>query len=483
MLSVMDQHEFQRSAAWPASAMERLRADKVEEVLRKAAAVSSEQELRDLLDDVLDSAVRIIPGAESGLVELVEGQELVCRAAVGDATPHLGSRLALADSLSGKCTLTGRHVLCGDTEVEEDANRFACRVAGARSMLIVPLPYRGGHSGNLKFYASQRNAFDNEDLLLVQLLAGPVTIALSSMAYAQEAEERSAAMKRFVATFEQAAVGMAHVSPAGRLILVNDRFCEIAGHGREALMAGGFQQITHPEDLDANLACMADLLAGNAASYEMEKRYITAAGATVWVNLTVSLVRRSDGEPDFFVAVVEDISERRQAETAAARDELTGLYNRRGLGDLMEPLLSHCSAAGEPITVAFLDLDGFKQVNDKFGHDEGDRCLVKVSRALEQTLRSGDKLARVGGDEFLALLPGAAEPVAERLVGRLQQAAKEAGQDEAWKIEASAGAVVIPPSSQISPKSAITAADLLMYRAKQSPDRKRVIERYVPEER
>ncbi|MEW5881951.1 MAG: PAS domain S-box protein [Pseudomonadota bacterium] len=120
--------------------------------------------------------------------------------------------------------------------------------------------------------------------------------------------------RRFRATFEQAAVGMAHVAPDGRWLLVNDRLCEIVGYTREELLARSFQDITHPDDLERDLEQVRRLLAGQIGSYTLEKRYLRKDGSTVWINLTVALVRRGDGSPDYFVSVVEDISERKRAE-------------------------------------------------------------------------------------------------------------------------------------------------------------------------
>ncbi len=115
----------------------------------------------------------------------------------------------------------------------------------------------------------------------------------------------------FAATFEQAAVGMAHVSPSGSFLAVNDTLCRILGRPREALMAVTFQDLTHPDDLRADLAQVEALLAGGIATYSMEKRYLLPDGGTFWANLTVSLVRDLDGAPDYFISVVEDISARK----------------------------------------------------------------------------------------------------------------------------------------------------------------------------
>jgi PAS domain S-box-containing protein len=126
--------------------------------------------------------------------------------------------------------------------------------------------------------------------------------------------ELEAAEARYRAVFDQVAMGVARVATDGRFLEVNDRFCAIAGHDRAALLSGDFQTITHPEDLTKDQAAVHALLSGAQQTYAIEKRYITAAGETVWINLTVSLVRDARGAPDYFVSIVEDIATRKFAE-------------------------------------------------------------------------------------------------------------------------------------------------------------------------
>ncbi len=123
---------------------------------------------------------------------------------------------------------------------------------------------------------------------------------------------------RFRALFEQAAVGVAHVNLDGAFSLVNQRFADITGRSLAGLQACSFQQITHPEDLDADLDRVRRLLAGEIGTYSMEKRYLRPDGGQVWVLLTVSLVHDSADAPLHFVSVVQDIDARKQAERAQA---------------------------------------------------------------------------------------------------------------------------------------------------------------------
>ena len=120
-------------------------------------------------------------------------------------------------------------------------------------------------------------------------------------------------------TFEQAAVGIAHVGPDGKWLRVNERLAEALGYGREELLARTFQEITHPDDLDVDVAHVQALLRGEAERYAMDKRYVRRDGSLVWVRLSVSLVRDAAGAPDYFIAVAEDIDARKRAEAEAGR--------------------------------------------------------------------------------------------------------------------------------------------------------------------
>jgi PAS domain S-box-containing protein len=130
---------------------------------------------------------------------------------------------------------------------------------------------------------------------------------------------------QFRATFEQAAVGIAHVALDGRWLRVNQKLCEILGYSTAELAELTFQDITHPDDLEADLAYLRQLLAGEIQTYSIEKRYFRKSGEAVWIELTVSLVREEPedqnslvmmvGESQYFIAVIEEINDRKQAQT------------------------------------------------------------------------------------------------------------------------------------------------------------------------
>lgn len=123
-----------------------------------------------------------------------------------------------------------------------------------------------------------------------------------------------ASEERFRITFDQAAIGLAHVAPDGQWLRVNERLCAIVRYDCKELLEKTFQEITHPDDLDKDLEQARQLLEGKTDTYSMEKRYLRKDGGTVWIRLTVSLVREPSGDPDYFIAAIDDINERKRVQ-------------------------------------------------------------------------------------------------------------------------------------------------------------------------
>ncbi len=183
------------------------------------------------------------------------------------------------------------------------------------SFISTPIFVNGTIFGTLNFSDTtpREQEFQSYEREIIELMArniGHSLTAWQSKVVLQKSEQR------FRSTFEQAAVGVAHVSPEGRFIRVNQRLCNIIGYNSDRLIELTFQEISHPNDLTADLEYVRQMLAGEISTYSMEKRYIHCNGSIVWINLTVSLVKNNLGKPDYFIAVIEDISDRKQTEIA-----------------------------------------------------------------------------------------------------------------------------------------------------------------------
>lgn len=276
------------------------------------------------------------------------------------------------------------------------------------------------------------------------------------------------AERRFQATFHHAPVGIAHVGMDGSFLLVNARFCEITGYPAEALIRTGFQQITHADDLHADEALLARLNLGEIPRYTMEKRYIRPDGAIIWINLTVSMMRDDVGEPELYVAVIEDLSEVRKAHHESTHDPLTGLLNRRGFAGRAQDMIDQAAHAWEPVSLVYLDLDGFKLLNDRFGHEAGDQCLIDVGKLLKATVRQKDIVARIGGDEFVLLLSGLTDDAATELVERLRTSLAQLVWMEDVGVSGSFGLLTTVPTADTDLAAMIRRADGAMLQAKRA---------------
>jgi len=273
---------------------------------------------------------------------------------------------------------------------------------------------------------------------------------------------------RFRSAFDNAPIGMALVSPDGRFIKVNSALCELTGYSETDLLIRTFQAITHPDDLDADLGHVQDVLADRRRSYQMEKRYYHADGHIIWVTLSVSLVRDAGGEPLYFISQIEDISNRKRRERAletqaarlaviAATDQLTGLSTRRTWDLAIADRTSGPDIDLERFGIALIDLDALKEINDSQGHHAGDQALVAMAAALRTVVRDEDLVARIGGDEFAVLIPSVSAEAMVALTERILAALPE-------RLSASAGVATWDGSE--SPVELQHRADRALYAAK-----------------
>jgi PAS domain S-box-containing protein len=217
------------------------------------------------------------------------------------------------------------------------------------------------------------------------------------------AEERvRESEERFRGTFANAAVGIAHVGLDGPWLRFNERMCEITGYSRDELGALTFQDITHPDDLAADLDNVNALLAGKADRFVMEKRYIRRDGSPIWVNLTASLMR-SNGAPAYFISVIEDISARRLAEERLRQSE--------------ERFRAVIEQASEAIFIA--DVAGaFQEVNSAACALLGYQRAELIGRSIEDIIPPEDAARVPAAKRWLAAQPGRVQVAEWTLVRR-----------------------------------------------------------------
>ncbi|KOX47539.1 diguanylate cyclase CdgB [Streptomyces sp. NRRL F-7442] len=340
-------------------------------------------------------------------------------------------------------------------------------------VLSVDRPRNGRRPGAWGREALQMYAFQAAIAISNARLRSNMQRALVRLERDQQALRASE--ESFRQAFEYAPSGMAIAEMGGdqhgRILRTNDALCRLLGRRASAMRRYAFSDLVHPEDIGTLLRTSAE---GGRAELRLGRR----DGTYVWVSLRNSVVADAADGPRFLLTHVEDIEERKRRELQlahrASHDSLTGLPNSAELrsrlaarlcqrpqsahaavADAMDAAYGHSavfdsgghtfdfSAAPEPygafdhhvhavapadgrddgtkgLAVLFCDLDGFKSINDRFGHNAGDAVLIEVARRLSGGVRDGDTVARLGGDEFVILANGLGRADAEDLAVRLR---------------------------------------------------------------
>ena len=256
------------------------------------------------------------------VLELLEGSDsLLLRAGVGWSSGLVGKATVGTDldSQAGYTLTRNEPIIVEDLATE---TRFGgpalLRDHGVVSGISTIIWARNRPFGVFGAHTRQKRLFSQDDINFVQAVVNILATAINAQRDKRILQDSE---KRFRSAFEQAAVGVAHVGTDGSWLRVNQKLCQIVGYSEAELLQKTFQDITHPEDLETDLEYVRQMLAGEIETYTMEKRYICRDSSIVWINLTVSLVKQDSGEPDYFIAVIEDISDRKKTELALQKSQ------------------------------------------------------------------------------------------------------------------------------------------------------------------
>ncbi|MEV0523715.1 EAL domain-containing protein [Streptomyces sp. NPDC050439] len=285
------------------------------------------------------------------------------------------------------------------------------------------------------------------------------------------AEALHASEARFRAVFHGAAIGIGIADLTGTVLEANDALIRMFGGLESQLRGRKVSEWTHPEDSPHVWKLYEELVRGEREHYRVEKAFYRPDGTALWTNLTVSLLRDADGVPQYQLALMEDTTERRllnlRLRYEATHDALTGLPNRTLFFERLEKALA--AGDGARFGLCYLDLDGFKTVNDSLGHAAGDRLLVEVADRLQSCATApGEMVARLGGDEFVALTTGRdTQAEVDDLAGRIMHALSTPIRVEGREltVRGSIG-IVEGPAGERGAAEVLRSADITMYRAK-----------------
>ncbi|MCP2259348.1 PAS domain S-box-containing protein/diguanylate cyclase (GGDEF) domain-containing protein [Streptoalloteichus tenebrarius] len=277
---------------------------------------------------------------------------------------------------------------------------------------------------------------------------------------------------RFRAVFAEAAIGIGVGDMAGRILEANASLLEMMGYSLEELRQRNVRDFMHPEDAASVWRLYDELVHGQRDHFRVEKRFFRSDGEVIWTHLTVSLIRDDRGHPTYQVAMIEDVTDRHLLQERlryqALHDPLTGLPNRALFLDRLSRAFETGGRDGR-VGLCYLDLDGFKVINDSLGHDVGDQLLVAVGQRLDACVSAPGRLvARIGGDEFIILVErsGSTQDVvviADHVLAALE-APIRVGEHE-LAVSASIG-LVERPVHGTTPADVMRDADITLYWAK-----------------
>ena len=272
--------------------------------------------------------------------------------------------------------------------------------------------------------------------------------------------------------FKHAREGIMITAPDATIMDVNETFTRITGYARDEVLGQSPRMLSSDRQGAEFYAAMWQSL--STQGYWSGEIWNRRKNGEVFAEVqTISAVRDAQGKLQHYVALFSDITAQKehqsQLEHIAHFDALTNLPNRVLLADRLHQAVAQSARRGDTLAVAYLDLDGFKSVNDHYGHDVGDRLLMALANNMKDALRDGDTMARIGGDEFVAVFtdlthPQAAVPLLTRL---LEAAARPilVG-DITVQVSASPGVTFYPQAQPIEADQLLRQADQAMYQAK-----------------
>jgi diguanylate cyclase (GGDEF)-like protein/PAS domain S-box-containing protein len=346
--------------------------------------------------------------------------------------------------------------------------RALAQQAGVQSCWSQPIVGTDGQvMGTFALYHRQPALPSEAEMAMIERYARLAALAI-------ERKRAGTWLKTFSRAVAQSPVSIVITDPQGRIDYVNPKFEQITGYASTEVIGQNPRILSSKEKSQEEYAKLWRTISGGKTwSGEFHNR--RKDGTLFWEHATISPILDEQGALIHFVAVKEDITERkehqRQLEHMAHYDVLTDLPNRALLADRLRHAMDQAQRRGQQLAVAYLDLDGFKAINDCHGHEAGDQLLIALATRMKQTLRESDTLARIGGDEFVAVLVDlteveASEPMLTRLLAAAAQPV-HFGEVE-LRVSASLGVTFYRPTQETDAEQLLRQADHAMYKAKVS---------------
>lgn len=424
-----------------------------------------------------------VVGEGSVLTVVADGGELLTPLAVYHPDPDIRefmqsmlgrSTYHVSEGVVGSVVTTGAPIVLGGlpdaatTTVVSAATREFTRVHPIKALMIVPLVARGSVIGTLGVIRTVSDEeYTADDLGTLEALAARAADVLDAV----RSEPQLLGRADYEAVFRYAVDGVLFTAPDGRVLAANPAACRILERSEAELCALGRAGIVVGDDPRSERAVAQRRVAGQVRAEIPMRRgsgevFVADVSSTVFPtpegDLRALVVFRD--VTDEVAAREEQTRRAEEMERAAVTDELTGLWNRRGFFIAAQHAFALADRQGVPVQMLFLDVDGLKHVNDRFGHLVGDAVLVAVGRAITHEVRSSDASARFGGDEFVVLLYDASPEQATAVAGRLVM--RVTGDGTIPDVGLSVGVSERRPGADLTVADLLRSADTRMYEEK-----------------
>lgn len=366
--------------------------------------------------------------ANDALMTFADDRAAIARQAVEWATRFVGASAGLMLDTDG--TVLATRGLSGP-EIEQLASRAVeAGVGGARllggDVAVAPVHTAAGQATMVVAAGPFTPVFGTDEIGMLNGFANSLAIAMDRVRFSEELRRQTERMESLLQAVSELGAGLL-ITESGRLIYANEAYISMTGYLYDELDGRGLVELAPEGERDDLRRRLSAHLSGTSLPQRSEARLIRKDGRVLDVEAVVH--RLTNEGPDRLISLVQDISSRKQAELAladAARlDPLTGVPNRRAWREQLASCIAHAARHDEPLSVAVLDLDNFKEFNDDWGHQRGDRLLIDVAQAWKSALREGDFIARYGGDEFSLIMPATTAPQAVTALQRLSDATPE----------------------------------------------------------
>lgn len=411
-------------------------------------------------------------GLSFGIVSEIEGKNYrILAHASPEGTLEEGQNFRLGDTYCD-ITLKLGDVFAASEMGKSQYHRHPCyAIFKLEAYLGAPVFVDGQVYGTVNFAGPEvyARAFDEGDREFMRLLARWIGSAISRDRDRRALAASEARLKTIIET-EPECVKL--IAPDGTLLQMNPAgLAMLEAESIEQVNKAGVRSFVDPEYRDAFDSLNRRALQGESGVLEFT---LTGChGRVRWLDTHAAPLRNSDGDITAVLSVTRDITQlklqQRRLQQLAHHDNLTGLPNRVLLAERMTQAVALARRQGTGFAVCYLDLDGFKQINDRLGHEAGDQVLKVISERLTGTLREVDTVSRLGGDEFVLLLNGicTAEDAEVTLERVLEQAATGVFvQQQDCRVSASLG-IALYPDDGADPETLMRHSDQAMYAAKQ----------------